>query len=180
MKAADNAKQPPGPRAFVPGGQLFSFRRNPLRFMSEMAARYGDVVRFRMGPQQVFLVNDPELIRRVLVSDNDYFMKGRALQRSKRLLGEGLLTSEDPLHRRQRRLAQPAFHRARIAAYGEMMIACGVRTRESWQDGANIDIAHEMNRLTLAVVGKTLFDADVEGEADEVGEALTEMLSTLR
>ncbi|HKS29124.1 MAG TPA: cytochrome P450, partial [Pyrinomonadaceae bacterium] len=105
------------------------------------------------------------------------FIKGRALQRAKRLLGEGLLTSEDSFHRRQRRLAQPAFHRQRVAAYAEAMTEYAARTAASWRDGEQLDMLQEMMRLTLAIVAKTLFDADVEEEAQEIGEALATILS---
>jgi len=109
----------------------------------------------------------------VLVTNSQNYMKGLALQRAKRLLGEGLLTSEGEFHRRQRRLAQPAFHRARLASYGESMIEYATLTGARWQDGATLDIAEEMMRLTLAIVGKTLFDADVESDAPEVGDAMS-------
>jgi cytochrome P450 len=91
-------------------------------------------------------------------------------------LGEGLLTSEDSLHRRQRRLAQPAFHRQRIASYASTMVTYAERTASHWQHGETLDISQEMTRLTLAIVGKTLFDADVESEAVEIGKALTTII----
>ncbi len=100
-------------------------------------------------------------------------MKGEGLQRAKRLLGEGLLTSEGEFHLRQRRLAQPAFHRQRIAAYATTMVEYAARACDQWRAGETRDVARDMMRLTLAIAGKTLFDADVEGEADEIGEALT-------
>ena len=109
-------------------------------------------------------------------------MKGLVLQRAKRLLGEGLLTSEGEFHRRQRRLAQPAFHRQRIASYAEAMVHYANRTSDRWHDGATLDISEEMMRLTLGIVGKTLFDADVESESGEVGEAMAvvmELFDTL-
>jgi cytochrome P450 len=89
------------------------------------------------------------------------------------VLGEGLLTSEGEFHLRQRRLAQPAFHRDRIAAYGQSMVEYAERARSSWTDGRSLDLHNEMMRLTLAIVAKTLFSADVETEAAEIGEALT-------
>src|ERR1041385_2156020 len=95
---------------------------------------------------------------------------------AKRFLGEGLLTSEGEFHRRQRRLAQPAFHHKRIQAYADMMTRYGARQRERWQDGQTLDIAQEMMGLTLAIVGKTLFDADVETEAREIGQALSDAM----
>jgi len=108
----------------------------------------------------------------VLVTHGRTFHKGRGLERAKMLLGEGLLTSEDELHLRQRRLAQPAFHRARIAAYADTMASYAASRAERWRDGETLDVSREMAAYTLAVVGKTLFDADIEGEAHEIGDAL--------
>src|SRR5947207_2730493 len=112
---------PPGPKRGFPILNYFRFRSNTLLSLQKMAAEFGDIVYFKLGPQAAYFLNHPDYIRDVLVTSNNSFMKGRALQRSKRLLGEGLLTSENPLHRRQRRLAQPAFHRQRIASYADIM-----------------------------------------------------------
>ncbi len=109
----------PSPRAIRTLEQL---RRDPLALLADLATR-GDVAPFRAGPQAMLLVNHPTLIREVLVTYNRAFVKGRVLERAKRLLGEGLLTSEGEVHLRQRRLIQPAFHRQRIAAYGAAMVA---------------------------------------------------------
>jgi cytochrome P450 len=138
-----------------------------------LTEQYGDLVYFEFGPQPMFIVNNPDYIRDVLVTHNRKFMKGEGLQRAKRLLGEGLLTSEGEFHLRQRRLAQPAFHRQRIAGYAATMVEYAVRDCDRWRAGETRDIAREMMRLTLAIAGKTLFDANVEGEADEIGKALT-------
>ena len=148
----------------------------PHEFLTDVARTYGDAVHFRLGPVHLFFFTHPELVREVLVTRNASFMKGLALQRTKIVLGEGLLTSEGELHKRQRRLAQPAFHRDRIQRYAEVMVGKAVQARERWRDGEEIDVAHEMMRLTLAVVAQTLFDADVESEADEIGDALTELI----
>lgn len=171
---------PPGPKRAMPGSNLLKMRRDPLAFLTTLAREYGDIAHVKLGPQHVFLLNRPDYIRDVLVTHNRNFVKGRALDRAKRVLGEGLLTSEGPFHHRQRRLVQPAFHRQRVAAYGEVMVAYADRTRERWQNGATLDIAHEMMELTLAIVGKTLFDADVEAEADEIGATLTELMSLFK
>jgi len=173
---------PPGPKSMLPGSNLLALRRDPLGFFTKLAREFGDVAYFKLGPQEMFLLNHPDSIRDVLVTHHRNFMKGRGLQRAKRLLGEGLLTSEGEFHRRQRRLAQPAFHRQRIAAYGATMTDYASRLQERWQDGATVDISREMTRLTLAIAGKTLFDADVGSEADEIGAALTtamELFTTL-
>ncbi|MEP6707269.1 MAG: cytochrome P450, partial [Pyrinomonadaceae bacterium] len=134
---------------------------------------YGDICYFRFNGRDAFLINHPDYIKEVLVINNQNFIKGLALQRAKRLLGEGLLTSEGEFHRRQRRLAQPAFHRQRIASYTTVMTDYAAAASARWQDGETLDIADEMMRLTLAIVGKTLFDADVESQAEEVGEAMS-------
>jgi len=167
----------PGPRAFWPVGQMYSFSRDPLGLLTRLAREYGDVARFKAGPLSVYLLSHPEHVRDLLVTNHAGFKKGRALQRAKRLLGEGLLTSEGEFHRRQRRLALPAFHRQRINAYGRVMVEYAEATSERWRDGLTLDISEEMMRLTLAVVGKTLFDAEVESDADEVGRALTEVMN---
>ena len=162
----------PGPRQRYPGEFALAVVRRPLELFEELAHLHGDVAGIRIASQPVVLVSDPERIRDVLVTHGRMFHKGRGLERAKMLLGEGLLTSEDELHLRQRRLAQPAFHRARIAAYAETMATYAARRSEKWRDGERLDVAREMAAYTLAVVGKTLFDADIEGEAHEIGEAL--------
>ena len=165
---------PPGPKlslleqiAYRPGGG------NPLPFFTGLARTYGDIAAFRMGGENVFLVNDPQLVKDILVTHNRNFTKSRGLERTKRLLGNGLLTSEGAFHLRQRRLMQPAFHRERIAGYGRTMVEYADRLRNGWQDGATIDVAREMMRVTLSIAGKTLFDVDVESRAAAVGDALT-------
>ncbi len=145
-----------------------------------MARDYGDLPYFRLGPYPVYLINHPDLVREIFVTQQANFIKSRALQRARILLGDGLLTSEGELHRRQRRLVQPAFHRERLAAYGSVMAEYAVRLRERWKSGDTLDISGEMMRLTLAIVGKTLFSADVESEASEIGDALTTVLKMFR
>ena len=114
--------QPPGPRGKYPGQILLAFRRNPLRFLTDLARRWGDVVQFRIGGKSYIFLNHPDFIRDVIVGESHRFTKGPALQRAKVTLGEGLLTSEGELHRRQRRLAQPAFAVNRVNHYAEAMV----------------------------------------------------------
>ena len=146
--------------------------RDPLAFLTNLRATYGDLARVPLGAETLYLFSHPDLVRDVLVTNHKNFHKGRGLERAKNLLGEGLLTSEGDYHLRQRRLAQPAFHRQRVSAYGATMSAYAATRRERWRAGTEIDVHQEMMALTLAIVGKTLFDADVEHEADEIGAAL--------
>ncbi|MCU0490440.1 MAG: cytochrome P450 [Chloroflexaceae bacterium] len=168
---------PPGPSPRLAWPRLFAFNRDPIGFTMAMARTYGDVAAYQLGPQPFALLSNPEDIRDVLVTNNRNFVKGVGLARAKRLLGEGLLTSEGDFWRRQRRLAQPAFHRQRIAGYANTMVAYAERHASRWQPGDTRDIAEEMMALTLAIVGKTLFDSDVEGEASEVGAALNDAIA---
>ncbi len=174
--ASAEKRRAPGPKQIFSISNLLALRRDRLGFMLRMAREYGDVAHFYIGPQSVFLLNHPDYIRDVLVTHGKQFMKGEGLQRAKRLLGEGLLTSEGDFHLRQRRLLQPAFHRQRIAGYAATMVEFAARAGQRWQHGAQVDIAREMMHLTLAIAGKTLFGSDVESEADEIGKALSDAM----
>ena len=157
------------------GGHIRAFWRDRTGFLAKQAA-LGDVSFLRMGPQAVYFINHPDLIRDLLVVNADKFVKGRALQRTKVLLGDGLLTNEGAAHLRQRRMIQPSFHRNRIAEYARSMVEYGEKTANSWSDGDIRDIDKEMMHLTLAIVGKTLFNADVGDDATEIGAAMTTMV----
>ena len=169
---------PPGPKPTVLNTIIYRPGRDPLTFFSNLARQYGDLAYMRMGGEHLFVASNPVVIRDVLVTHNQNFHKSRGLERIKILLGEGLLTSEDAFHLRQRRLMQPAFHRERIAAYASTMVAYADRVRSGWTPGATLDVAIEMSRLTLLIVGKTLFDADVESQARDVGEAMSGLMDS--
>jgi cytochrome P450 len=176
-KSVTKDSLPPSVKPDWIGGHFRTFRRDPTGFLTRMA-RLGDVSYFRMGNVRAYFVNHPDMVRDVLVVNAHKFHKGRALQRAKGLLGEGLLTSEEQVHLRQRRLVQPAFHKQRIISYAEAMTAYADRMANKWQGGGEVrDIDHEMMRLTLQIVGKTLFSADITDEADEVGAAMTTIVN---
>lgn len=175
-KNKSERKLAPGPKRKALGDQLVPMSRDPLKFLLQIAREHPDIATFKLGPQRTFLLSKPEYIEDVLVANDWNFLKGRGLQRAKKVLGKGLLTSEGNFHRRQRRLSQPAFHKQRLAAYGAVMAEYAARARDGWTDGETRDIAQDMMQLTLAIVAKTLFDADVHGEAKEIGQALTEVL----
>ena len=169
------AARPPGPGGSPLGLPFGGGRTDVANYLLDLARRYGDVVRLRLPSGGGYLLSHPDAVKDVLVTRSREVIKSRGLERAKRLLGEGLLTSESELHLRQRRLVQPAFHRDRIAEYGAVMAAYAQAAAERFQSGVRLDVSREMMRLTLAIVGKTLFDAEVESAADEVSEALTAM-----
>jgi cytochrome P450 len=135
--------------------------------------RFGDLAYVRFpGDHDFFFVTEPSLIRRVLVDDHAAFVKGRALQAGKRLLGEGLLTSEGADHLRRRRLIQPVFSRKRVDEYAGAIVDAAEATADRWSDRSPVDANAEMMNFALAVVGRTIFDADVESEAPEIRAVL--------
>ena len=152
--------------------------RDPLGFLQDLARTYGDIAHTRAAGEHVVLLSDPQHVKDVLMTHQRNFHKGRGLERARKLLGNGLLTSEDQTHLRQRRLIQPAFHRERIASYAAAMTDYADRVQREWTNGAAIDVSEQMMRLTLGVVGRTLFDADVESQARDVGQALTDVLDS--
>ncbi len=150
-------------------------RRDALGMFSRLRDRYGEVVRFRMGPLDMLLVSDPALVQEVFTTHASRVRKGRILEGAKVLLGEGLLTSEGDHHRRQRRLMQPAFHRERLDAYAAVMGAWAARTAEGWRDGEVVDVFSEMSGLTMGVTGEALFGTDVAADRERVEEALADV-----
>ena len=167
---------PHGPPSSLLQTLFGPFRRDPLRFFSGLAKSYGDVAGLQLFTFKTIFVNHPDLIEDVLVTSARKFHKGRVLRANKRLFGEGLLTSEGEIWLRQRRLAQPAFHRARIAAYAGTMVEYAHQAMTGWSNGEERDTHADMMRLTLRIVGKTLFASDVAADAREVGETLEILL----
>ncbi len=170
---------PPGPKRGFPGSIFLRLRKDPLAFFERMARAFGDVSYVRLGRENIYLINHPDLIRDVLVIHHNNLTKGRAFGRTRELLGEGLLTSEGEFHRRQRRMIQPSFHPQRIVGFAEVMTKHANRMRSRWQNGARLDLSQEMMRLTLAVVAETLFGADLQSEAGGVGAAITSTMKSL-
>jgi cytochrome P450 len=160
--------------------QILKFRKDPLGYIGDAGRRSVDIRCLQFGLRNVFQVNHPDLIRDVLVTHDWNFEKGRGLKASKPILGNGLLTSEGELHRRQRRLVQPTFHSARLAGYATTMVECASEIRRAWTDGETYAIDQQMMRLTLQIVGKTLFSADLQKDAEGIGESLKRALGLFR
>jgi cytochrome P450 len=169
---------------FPPGFQRnllwFAFRRfrpgNPIFLFQHLAEKYGDIAHYKIGWHHIVFLNHPEYIREVLVVQNDNFIKERTVQRTRMLLGEGMITSEDAEHRAQRQVAQPAFHRQRIQEYGAAIVDEAARARESWKDGGQRDVAIDMMHLTLKIVARTLFAADLQNEVLELADAINRIM----
>lgn len=192
MRATETLAGPSYPLArYINMARLMGDR---LKFMQDVATYPGEIVRVPVSRTTLYLLREPEHVREVLVNQSRRTIKARGLQRSKFVLGEGLLTSEGDLHLRQRRLSQPAFHRQRLLSYGAAMIELAARHRERLGQGTGaegaradrgaaagpagpvepvpIELHQELMRLTLCIVGKTLFDTDIERDAGDIGGLL--------
>jgi len=165
----------PGPTGLVNGlRNLRAFQRDILGFLQGLTRAYGDFVQFDFGPFRTFFINHPDLLHQVLVEDATKYHKTRVTKALLQpLLGEGLLTSDGELWRRQRRLLQPAFHAARVSAYAGTMVDYTTRAIADWRAGQIRRVDHDMMALTLDIVIQTLFgEALTPQERDAVGRAV--------
>ena len=154
-------------------GNLLEFRKDRLNLLRHMA-RTGDVCGIHFGPFPGILFNKPEHIHSILVEHAYDFDKGKAIHDTFRpVIGDGIFSSEGDFHRRQRKLMSPPFQPRHIASYAEIMGQYGEQIQQTWSDGSIIDVNHQMTNLTMSIIGKALFDADVFTETDELGVAMT-------
>ncbi|HEV3272739.1 MAG TPA: cytochrome P450 [Candidatus Methylacidiphilales bacterium] len=163
----------PSPREIPFVGSVHRRFGGPLDFFRDLKEKFGDAARFTLFNERFILFSDPALVNEVLVTRQNSFRKGKALEGARVFLGNSLLVSEGEEHTRQRRLIQPAFHRGRIAGYARIMADKARRWTDAQRADAGIDLAVEMNRLTLAVVAATLFGSDVDAEAGDIAGSLT-------
>jgi cytochrome P450 len=153
------------------------FPFDPLEFSLTLARQFGDVAYYRVGPLRVYQLNHPDLARQILVEEPEKFYKSRLIKRAFRpFAGNGLLTSDGALWRQQRKLIQPAFHHRQLTTYADVMVGHTLRMLDSWCDGEVREISSEMTNLTLSIVVKSLFDADLGRESRDVGPLMVALL----
>jgi cytochrome P450 len=184
--ASNDVRGPAGKQAYryPPGFQRnllwFAFRKfrpaNPILLFQHLAEKYGDIAHYKIGWHHIVFLNHPDYIREVLVVQNDNFIKERTVQRTKMLLGAGMITAEGAQHRAQRQVAQPAFHRQRIPEYAGTMVREAAAIRDRWRHGEQRDISIDMMHLTLNVVAQTLFATDLREEANELASAINRIM----
>jgi len=156
--------------------------RDPFRFLIELVNREGGVARYRAGTEPAFLVSDPDLIKHVLADNSANYTKATAINSAfKRAIADGLLVSEGPVWRRQRRLMQPAFHRDRLSALAAQMTGATTDLLERWdraaRSGEVVDMSREMSSLTLRITVKALFGTDIAEHVQTVGQRIAEALT---
>jgi cytochrome P450 len=165
-------RRPPGPEGHPLLGNLREFAADTLGFATRLAREHGDVARFRLVNREAWLLSGPDAVERVLVSNARNYVKHTFFWRKvEAIFGRGLLTNEGDDWLRQRRLAQPAFHHARIAEYARIMVDYTLDRVAGWSDGEELDVRTEMTSITFRVVAKTLFDAEVAGDVAEIAAA---------
>lgn len=168
---------PPGPHTDIIGGHLLSLRNDSLNFTTQNMREYGGIVHLKLGKYDGYQVTDPELLHQILTTDSRIWHKSVVYKGILAdYLGNGLLVSDGDFWRRQRKLMQPTFHTKRISAYAEIMVDYTQRMLGQWQTEQVLDVDAEMMRLTLFIVGKTLFDADLKDESAKITTALGNML----
>src|SRR5437016_12671119 len=170
--------RPPGPKGTRVMGVMRDFNRDSLGFIERAQRDYGDIVWMRFLYVPALFLYHPDEIEYVLAVNPKNFIKSMSLRSNffQRLVGNGLLTSQGEEWKRQRRLSQPAFYRDRIATYANTMVEYTQRLISSWQEGETRDIHRDMMRLTLEIVVRCLFSADVLNDVDEVGTTLKELV----
>jgi cytochrome P450 len=179
MPAAATA-HPPGPRGLPLLGTIAEFGRDKLAFFTRCQREYGDIVETTFAGWPTLVVSDMEAIERILVTEHHRFAKNSLVWRQTRaLFGEGLLTSEGDLWRRQRSLAAPSFAPRRLAGYIPSVVAIADRTVGAWQDGECFDMHARTMALSLEVAAQTLFDSPVDADVATIDQALNDILREL-
>lgn len=148
----------------------------PILLFEHLHRTYGPIAHYKFLGTPIIFVNDPEYIREILINQAPSFVKERTVRRMKVLLGEGLITSDDPIHARNRKLAAPAFHRQRIAAYGDRIVAIAAHASQDWTPGNTVDIAAAMMRMSLEIVARTLFDTDVTADVRSINDEVNTIM----
>jgi cytochrome P450 len=165
---------PPGPQGHILLGNLLQLRNNRLQFVQRCSRQYGDIVHLRAGPiTHIYLLNHPTYIHDMLVGCPEKYHKTPMLRNNaSKVLGQGLLISEDDFHKTQRRLVQPAFHHARVASYGEVTTRHTLQMLDEWKPGQIRNLYNDMMKLTLGIVSEALFGASVSDNAEKIGQAI--------
>jgi cytochrome P450 len=179
---SNTGRMPPGLKHSLP---FYAFKPwvtlgSPILLFEHLLKTYGNIACYRFLGTSIVFINDPEYIREILVTQAASFVKERTVRRMKLLLGEGLITSDDPIHMRQRKVAAPAFHRQRIAAYGDQIVACAAHQSDTWQQetpsGQPIDIAAASMKLSLEIVARTLFNTEVTADIRSINDEVNTIM----
>jgi cytochrome P450 len=149
---------------------------NPIRHFQNLAAKYGDIAHYKVACSHIVFINNPEYIREILIVQSSNFVKERTQRRSKLLLGEGMITVDGAAHRKQRQVAQPAFHRQQVPSFAEAIVRRAAKLRDQWGPGDERDIYQDMMRLTLGTVGETLFRTELGEDVERLNAGVGDIM----
>ncbi len=149
---------------------------NPIKHFQNLVAKYGEIAYYKVRSDHIIFLNSPEYIREVLIVQHANFVKERTQRRSKLLLGEGMITVDGAAHRKERQVAQPAFHRQQVPAYAETIVSRAARVRDQWQEGER-DVYQEMMKLTLGTVGETLFRTELGDDIERLNAGVADIMN---
>ena len=163
---------PPGLKHSLPFYALKPWVRlgRPILLFEHLHRTFGPIAHYRFMATDIVFLNHPDYIREVLINQAPSFVKERTLQRMKILLGEGLITSDDPIHMRQRKIAAPAFHRQRIAAYADKIVAIAAAFADRYQPGEIVDMNGAMMEMSLEIIASTLFATEVTDDIRSIND----------
>ena len=182
--AKSTADYPPRPIPVCKGrpiiGSTIEFQEDQIGFVTKLHEQYGDVVKTNITMMDWYFVRDPEIIHEMNVRQAKLFVKPALAKRIWKLfLGNGILTSEGEDWKRQHDLIKPGFHRHRVEAYGPVMVEYAQKMLEGFVDGEQRDMRHEINGLAIRIIGRTLFNADMDSAADTVYNAMHDISEIL-
>lgn len=166
------ANLPPGPRTRFPAGLLYRFQKDTPAFLLDLRDTYGSASSFFLNGQLFIALFDPAMVNEVTVAQQSAFVKGVGFERMRKVLGTGLLTNEEPIHLRHRRMMQPPFHKSRLDGYARQMSELSASATDAWPSGGTINMAPEMMRLTLLIVARTLFGTDADRHTERIAESM--------
>jgi len=173
--------KPPGPRGReVLGFFGVKYAPHTLGYLEQTARRYGPISYFKLIRQHTYLLNDADLIKEVLITQQHCFGRDFGATILRELVGDGLITREEPLHRERRRVLQPAFHREQIASYVDIIADESSRALDSWNGHASVNIGDEMRELTLSIIGSSLFGAEFRDSARAISDVIQRVIKRTR
>lgn len=174
--ASEHAALPPGPRPLPYIGNVLDFRRDQLGYLQQLERTYGRMATIYIGNVPAVMLFRPEHVRYILTENPRNFTNREVTEGLRQLIGDGLLTIDGEMHRQQRRLVQPAFHKKRVEGYASTMTQYTQEMLKGWRAGERLDIARAMQEVTLRIVAKCLFNVDLAGQVNELGGAFTGMI----
>ncbi|MFZ5472280.1 MAG: cytochrome P450 [Myxococcota bacterium] len=174
-----------GPQGCLALGNVRQLQRDPLNLFLRIRREHGDIARLRLGPEELFVFSHPDHLKYILADNVANWQKQERFRKAIfPILGNGLLLSEGDFWKRQRRIANPVFHRQRIASFADTMVRSGLEMLDGWRarlakegEDTVLDVAAEMKRLTLKIVGRALFSRELGDEGDKVGPAVDQASS---